>query len=193
MKYVLFFLTLSCLVASCGSFNNGKLRFVKTDNVQREIIEASAKSVETKDRTHSFATTTSIETPVQSSDVDRSDAEIASDIAIEQQQDIPQTSIDDSLEQANSEIVDQALQADRNAKAAAIQSGIGIVTPFIPLLGIIMTILGLVFYKRASKSRYITLAGERNLRLSRVFLIIDAVIIGISLLFLLFFLVLMFL
>jgi hypothetical protein len=193
MKYVLFFFTLSILVASCGSFNNGKLRFVKTENAQREIIETSAKSVKTEDRTHSFATTTSIETPVQSSDVDRSDAEIASDIAIEQKQDIQQTSIDDSLEQANSEIVDQALQAERNAKAAAIQSGIGIVTPFIPLLGIIMTILGLVFYKRASKSRYITLAGERNLRLSRVFLIIDAVIIGISLLFLLFFLVLLFL
>ena len=46
MKYVLFFFTLSILVASCGSFNNGKLRFVKTNNTQREIIETSAKSDE---------------------------------------------------------------------------------------------------------------------------------------------------
>jgi hypothetical protein len=193
MKYVLFFLTLSILVASCGSFNNGKLRFVKTNNTQREIIVTSAKSDEKEDRTHSFATTTTIETPNQSSDVNRSDAEITSDRTIEPQQDIQQSSIDDSLTQDNSEIVDQAFQAERNAKAAAIQSGIGIVTPFIPLLGIIMTILGLVFYKKANRSRYITLAGERNLRLSRVFLIIDAVIIGLSLLFLLFFLVLLFL
>jgi len=193
MKYVLFFLTLSFLVASCGSLNNGKLRYVKTNNPSREVIEIPTKSTETDDRTFTSATTTTIETPIQSSDITPSDAEIQADTEIAYQQELQQTNVDDSLEQANAEIVDQAIQAEKNAKAAAIQSGIGFITPLIPLLGIIMTILGLVFYKRASKSRYITLEGERNLRLSRVFLIIDAVIIGISVLFVLFFLVLVFL
>ena len=191
MKYVLIFLTLSFLVASCGSFHNGKLRYVKTNNIPREIIEPSAKSIETEDRTHPVVTSSSVETTIQTSDVNRSSADIISDQTIEQQEEIQQPNMDDSLAQDNSETLGQAIQAERNAKAAAIQSGIGLVTPFIPLLGIIMTILGLVFYKRASKSRYITLDGERNLRLSRVFLIIDAAIIGLYILLALFFLVLL--
>ncbi len=76
-------------------------------------------------------------------------------------------------ELSSEQIISQALRSEKNAKTAFGFSIGGLITLFVPYIGIIGIIFGFIFYTRAHNARFITPNGESKLKSARTLLFID--------------------
>lgn len=85
---------------------------------------------------------------------------------------------DEPDEISNEEKLDQAVWAEKQATISSVFAALGLAgSIFMPPLGLLMVILGFVFFYRGNRSRFITANGERTLNLSKVLLILSTAIL----------------
>jgi hypothetical protein len=83
----------------------------------------------------------------------------------------------EEVEPTDQQKVDMAMQAEKQANASFYLFLSGLISVLMPLVGIILFGFGLSNFMKASNSRFITPLGEERLRVAKVFLVIDAVIL----------------
>jgi hypothetical protein len=83
----------------------------------------------------------------------------------------------EEVEPTDQQKVDMAMQAEKQANTSFYLFLSGLISVIMPLVGIILFVFGLSNFMKASNSRFITPFGEERLRVAKVFLIIDAVIL----------------
>ncbi len=192
MRSLIGFLCLISILAGCGSSRTGQLRLIKVNNQRLAVIERDDNQTVQTDvlikESDDVGITNTIHLSDEISVASKSNQlEYADRIRIKNVSalNVPQNkpSPEDTIIQSN-EIADKALEAEKNSKLALGFSigGLSIFIPFVGFLGIISFIIGAVFYGKANKSKYITPEGQRNLKISKVLIIIESVIIGIALL-----------
>ncbi|MDG2441077.1 MAG: hypothetical protein P8M19_05350 [Crocinitomicaceae bacterium] len=188
MRLLLLGITL-ILISSCG---HHKIRFIRMPEVVR--VSNDSDQAQT-DPSSDFRALSQIEegTIVISSndsqffETDPTEAEVVSSMTIQDSTELTDT---------EQQIIEwQAIKAEHTAKRATLNSalflpaialGIGAVfltgsmIPFFvgALIGLVFLILGIIYYKRASGSRYITQKGERFLNYALIILIANALIIA---------------
>lgn len=179
MKRALVFFPLILFLGSCGTLNNGKLRFVKARNnsvvivdepktqnsaeSEAQLVNETANTIESKE-IQNTAFEDELSTPTNT---------------IEQQEVIEQVTIDDSLETRDDEITNRALQTQKMAvQSTALLAG-GIIGFSIPFLGLVLFIWGASKYINARKERYNTMKGERYLTASTILLIINSILVAL--------------
>lgn len=179
MKRALVFFSLILFLGSCGTLNNGKLRFVKARNnsvvivdepktqnsaeSEAQLVNETANTIESKE-IQNTAFEDELSTPTNT---------------IEQQEVIEQVTIDDSLETRDDEITNRALQTQKMAvQSTALLAG-GIIGFSIPFLGLVLFIWGASKYINARKERYNTMKGERYLTASTILLIINSILVAL--------------
>lgn len=185
MKHIALLLFLVTF-ASCGTFKTkfSQLRYVKVADQEITIIEKSASTNTSESKESNFEKEikkeeiSSLET---TADVSNNEKLLISEKTIQpvkvDQKETNQVIVDD-----DAEIVDQAFRAEKNASASMYLAIAGILT-IIPYLGIFPLLIGFILYLRAKSSRYITPLGEDRLRISKIFLIIDTIILILWLIF----------
>ena len=136
MKRALVFLSLIIFLGSCGTLNNGKLRFVKARNTTVVIVDEpkTQNSAEAEDQLVNETANT-----IEANEIENT--EFVDELStptntIEQQEVIEQVTIDDSLETKNDEITNRALHTQKMAvQSTALLAG-GIIGFSIPFLGL---------------------------------------------------------
>ena len=176
MKHLFAFFALTFILASCGSINNGKLRFVKAQ--PQEIVSTEKES---HSKSPMAILPEQIELEQQSEDLEQTKDELV--ISTEEknipvQELNPKVLIDDSLETVQNDQLEKALKTEKlSIKSTGMFIG-GIVTSLIPFLGLVFFLLGISNYFAAKQERYNTLKGERYLSASKVLMIINAILVA---------------
>jgi len=182
MKYFTLIITIAIL-SSCGIYNSktAHLRYVKVDNQEVAILEKTAKKhikETTAENENDISNNTAIVDATQTNfliqEPQFSSVEKEQISRIQQQSN---NTTNDKKSDEEDDVVNQAYLAEKDANIAM---GFSIAAT---LFGIIPFIIGLIFYKKAKSSRYITPIGERRLKVSKVFLIIETIIYGIEIIF----------
>lgn len=172
MKHLFTFFALTLLLASCGTLNNGKLRFVKAQ--PQEIVS-------TEKETHSKHPIEQIEVKQQTADLEQTSDVVSTsteDNLIPTKELIHEVEMDDSLETVQNDQLEKALKTEKLAiKSTGMFIG-GIITSLIPFLGLVFFLLGVSNYFAAKQERYNTLKGERYLSASKVLFIINAILVA---------------
>lgn len=191
MKQLFMFFTLTVILVSCGTLNNGKLRFVKTQPQEIISLENETPSkeavVHVKVDKHEFELQT----------LDNRETKDVAKPLIEEQIYPAETknhaiSIDDSLEIVRADQLEKALKTEQLAiKSTGFFIG-GILTSLVPFLGLLFFLLGVSNFLMARNQRYNTLRGERYLTISKILFAINVFLVAFCL-FLLIILVLAFL
>jgi len=179
MKHLFTFFAFTILLASCGTLNKGKLRFVKARPNTVVIVDEpkTQNSAEAADQHVNETANTFVVNEIENT-------EFVDDVTtptntIEQQAVIEQVTIDDSLETKNDEITSRALHTQKMAvQSTALLAG-GIIGFSIPFLGLILFIWGASKYINARKERYNTMKGERYLTASTILLIINSILVAL--------------
>lgn len=192
-----YFSILLIFLASCGTISQyGQLRLVKTGQNEVPVLEKNIaqgepnKGSESVNEEQQLVLASSEEK--QESPIDLQNqliVERSSEIKIELEDLEPE----EDSEEAKQAIVDQAIKAEKNARTSSVLLSAGLISLFMPYLGVIFYILGLIFYSKSKSSRYITPFGEGRLNTSKTLLIIDSVILGLWTLLFVFLLLLLFL
>jgi hypothetical protein len=185
MKYF-FFIILLAIISSCGTFSswNGQLRYVKVANQEIAIIEKSTSTdaVEIKE-SHFEKEIEREETSFLETTADVSNNEkLVISKKNNQLVNIDLKETNQLITDDEDEIVNQAFRTEKNASASMYFAIAGILT-IIPYLGIFPLLIGFILYLRANSSRYITPLGEDRLRISKIFLIIDTIILILWIMF----------
>jgi len=182
MKYF-FFIILLVIISSCGTFNswNGQLRYVKVANQEIAIIEKSTSTDAVEIKESHFEKeieregTSFLET---TADVSNNEKLVIS----KKNNQLVNKETNQLITDDEDEIVNQAFRTEKNASASMYFAIAGILT-IIPYLGIFPLLIGFILYLRANSSRYITPLGEDRLRISKIFLIIDTIILILWIMF----------
>jgi hypothetical protein len=182
MRYFTFLVLLVFLLSSCGFLGpaNGKLRYVKTDQGTTFVLDRADETTADLFESESLQKEESTIPEVNEFNSKATDFTVASEhISIKRNVEDIET-IAQPLElnpDEDERIVAQAYEAERAANTSFILMVIGLVSAFAPYLGIIPFFIGLYFYSKSDRSRYITQYGERRLQSAQVVLIIDSVIL----------------
>lgn len=192
-----YFSILLIFLASCGTISQyGQLRLVKTGQNEVPVLEKNIAQGEPNKGSESVneeqQLVLAFREVKQESPIDLQNqliVERSSEIKIELEDLEPE----EDSEEAKQAIVDQAIKAEKNARTSSVLLSAGLISLFMPYLGVIFYILGLLFYSKSKSSRYITPFGEGRLNTSKTLLIIDSVILGLWTLLFVFLLLLLFL
>jgi hypothetical protein len=176
MKHLFTFFAITILLASCGSLNKGKLRFVKAQPQEIVSIEKETHSKPPiSDPTEQIDLKQQTEDLEQTSDIATTTTE---DKFVSEQTLNHEVSIDDSLESVQDDQIEKALKTEKLAiKSTGMFIG-GIITSLIPFLGLVFFLFGVSNYFAAKNERYNTLKGERYLNASKVLFIINAILVA---------------
>jgi len=196
MRYLVFFTIALVLLSGCGTARIKKVRVVMDDdeivNIQksRSFEVNSSVNVATVSENDLIATTEEVESGV-------------SEVILSPSRQIPTLSVTEQDEVASSpneidERVALAYRAERHARraysnlmAAGITTGVGFIFPPLFLASLILFIIGVIYYSRANRARYITEFGERRRKAAFVWLMIN-VALGLLVLLLATFILLIF-
>jgi len=196
MRYLVFFTIALVLLSGCGTARIKKVRVVMDDdeivNIQksRSFEVNSSVDVATVSENDLIATTEEVESGV-------------SEVILSPSRKIPTLSVTEQDEVASSpneidERVALAYRAERHARraysnlmAAGITTGVGFIFPPLFLASLILFIIGVIYYSRANRARYITEFGERRRKAAFVWLMIN-VALGLLVLLLATFILLIF-
>jgi hypothetical protein len=182
MYRLLLFISILLTISSCGTLSTGgKLRLVKTDKKETPVIERTFAASEKE------TVTQRTEEPVVETFAASSESEEL--VSVSDETADPQASIlkskvvkdledKDAIEPDDDEkIANEAIKAERDANVSLFLFVGGLISAIVPYLGIIPFIIGLIFYSRSKRARYITPFGDNRTRLATIFMIIDAVIL----------------
>lgn len=182
---ILFALT---LFSSCGVMHqSGHLRLVKTEKAEIPVIvknDAKQSGLETndfdatKDKESSVELTASNETQIP---IETTDETL--EVQVKVSPNVEDLEPDPTDEASNELVIQQATQAERQARTSVPLFGSALISIFMPYIGIFIFIAGLIFYSKANSSRYITPFGQEKLRVSKILLILDSIILGLWFLF----------
>lgn len=89
-------------------------------------------------------------------------------------------------EPSEQEKADMAFQSERQANTSLYLFLSGLISVFMPYVGIFLFGIGLYFFSKARNARFITPKGESRLNTAKVFLVIDSVILLLWLLLIVF-------
>ena len=185
MKFI-FVLSVIFTLVSCGATRNGQLRLVKVNNHEIAVIEKNTKISQPINQETELSTANIEHETIQNhTDVITSEKPFEFKQTKQKTLEIPLTKKiepepTDTIK--NKEIEQQALEAETRAKLALGFSigAISMIIPFLSFLGILSFILGIVFYSKANKARYITPEGQKKLKISKGVLIAESILIGIA-------------
>ncbi|MFN5909698.1 MAG: hypothetical protein ACK45H_00040 [Bacteroidota bacterium] len=186
MKQVIPLMLLLVVLSSCGALApvNGKIRLVRSAKseevkvierstgsselaVLEEVAPASPKVMQRESGT--------LETSVDNASKDFPtlfpEDEERKDVKVEIR------SPEDLLPDEDERIINEALKAERDANSAFWLFLTGLSSVFVPYLGFIPFIIGLIFYSRSRNARYITPLGERRSSAATVLLVIDSIVL----------------
>ncbi len=192
MRLLLFGIVL-ILISSCG---HHKIRFTRMP----EVIELSPKTV--KDPTNNrsdnqhqslVSETEIVQTSHNSSLIDQEVAALEQGFLV-----IPRTKQDSTeLTDTEKQIIEwQAQKAEHNAKRSTLNSALflpsvalGVISSFLigssipaivgAIIGLALLVLGILYYGRASGSRYITPKGERFLKIALITMILNGAAVAV--------------
>jgi hypothetical protein len=196
MRYTSCLFLLALILSSCSIYgsSNGKLRYVRSENKEIAVLDKTAErdnNVEYLSQKEIVQEVlTSKNTVVQSTsdvteikdDFDAHDTELEK---IELSNQHRTTQPLDLNPDEDERIIQEAYDAERAANTSFILLLVGLISAFFPYIGIIPFLIGLIFYSKGDRSRYITQFGERKLRSAKVVMIIDSVILLLWLLLIL--------
>lgn len=186
-------------LTSCGVWNSGssKLRYVRSDKTEIVIVEREHAA---KDKSKEIQPELELS---QNQFVQEDHGKIPSNLTDDQ---TPPPMEEDHLSNLweekpfqqhelnhpmdlnpdkDEQIIQEAYEAERAANTSFILMLVGLISIFAPYLGIIPFIIGLIFYAKSDRSRYITQFGERKQRSAEVVMIIDGIILVLWLLLIL--------
>lgn len=196
MRYLVFITIALVLLSSCGTARIKKVRVVMGED---EIVSVqknrssevnSSLDIAAASENDLSATTEEIETGV-------------SEVILSPSRKIPTLSFPEEGEVVSNpneidERVALAYKAERHARraysnlmAAGITAGVGFIFPPLFLASLILFIIGVIYYSRASRARYITEFGERRRKAAFIWLMIN-VALGLIVLLLTTFILLIF-
>ncbi len=182
MKYFTLIITIAIL-SSCGIYNSkiAHLRYVKVDNQDVAILEKSSNK-EIKENTQKNTEEISENAAILEANQTNLVIQNVQFPSVEKEQisrvqHQSNNTTNDKKSDEEDDVVNQAYRAEKDANIAM---GFSIAAT---LFGIIPFIIGLIFYKKAKSSRYITPTGESRLKVSKVFLIVETIIYGIEIIF----------
>jgi hypothetical protein len=196
MRYLVFFTIALVLLSGCGTARIKKVRVVMDDdqivNIQKNRSSEvnSSLDIAASSENDLTATTEEIETGV-------------SEVILSPSRKIPKLSFPEEAEVVSNpneidERVALAYKAERHARraysnlmAAGITAGVGFIFPPLFLASLILFIIGVIYYSRASRARYITEFGERRRKAAFIWLMIN-VALGLIVLLLTTFILLIF-
>jgi hypothetical protein len=92
----------------------------------------------------------------------------------------------EEVEPTDQQKVDMAYQSERQANTSLYLFLSGLISVFMPYLGIFLFGIGLYFFAKARNARFITPEGESRLNTARIFLVIDSAILLLWLLLIVF-------
>ena len=198
MRYLVFITIVLVLLSSCGTARIKKVRVVMGED---EIVSVqknrssevnSSLDIAAASENDLAATTEEIETGV-------------SEVILSPSRKIPTLSFPEEGEVVSNpneidERVALAYKAERHARraysnlmAAGITAGVGFIFPPLFLASLILFIIGVIYYSRASRARYITEFGERRRKAAFIWLMINVALGLIVLLLTTFILLILFL
>lgn len=198
MRYLVFITIALVLLSSCGTARIKKVRVVMGED---EIVSVqknrssevnSSLDIAAASENDLSATTEEIETGV-------------SEVILSPSRKIPTLSFPEEGEVVSNpneidERVALAYKAERHARraysnlmAAGITAGVGFIFPPLFLASLILFIIGVIYYSRASRARYITEFGERRRKAAFIWLMINVALGLIVLLLTTFILLILFL
>lgn len=196
MRYLVFFAIALVLLSGCGAARIKKVRVVMDDdqivNIQKNRSSEvnSSLDIAASSENDLTATTEEIETGV-------------SEVILSPSRKIPTLSFPEEGEVvSNPNEIDERValtyKAERHARraysnlmAAGITAGVGFIFPPLFLASLILFIIGVIYYSRASRARYITEFGERRRKAAFIWLMIN-VALGLIVLLLTTFILLIF-
>lgn len=188
MRYTSYLFLLVLVLSSCSIYSpgNGKLRYVRSDKGEIAIVERAEKEVSTisQDQEKIALNENIAETlPDQKVILIDHGSDGSDQLDKVSQEEIDQTALPKDLNpDLDERIIDEAYEAESAANTSFILMLVGLISAFAPYLGIIPFIIGLIFYAKSDRSRYITQFGERKQRSAQVVMIIDSVILSLWLL-----------
>lgn len=185
MKHIALLLLL-VTIASCGTFKTkfSQLRYVKVADQEIAVIENSNSKNTSEIKVSNFQKElekeeiSSLETTAEVSNNEK----LLISKKPKQQVKVDYKETNQTTKDDGADIVNQAFRAEKNASATLFLSIAGILI-IIPYLGILPLLIGFIFYLKANSSRYITPLGQDRLRISKIFLIIDTVILILWIIF----------
>lgn len=198
MRYLVFFIIALVLLSSCGTARIKKVRVVIDEDeivgVQKNGSSQvnSSLDIAAASENDLAATTEEIETGV-------------SEVILSPSRKIPTLSFPEEGEVVSNpneidERVALAYKAERHARraysnlmAAGITAGVGFIFPPLFLASLILFIIGVIYYSRASRAWYITEFGERRRKAAFIWLMINVALGLIVLLLTTFILLILFL
>jgi hypothetical protein len=196
MRYLVFITIVLVLLSSCGTARIKKVRVVMVEDeivsVQKNRSSQVNSSLDIAAASENVlaATTEEIETGV-------------SEVILSPSRKIPTLSFPEEGEVVSNpneidERVALAYKAERHARraysnlmAAGITAGVGFIFPPLFLASLILFIIGVIYYSRASRAHYITEFGERRRKVAFIWLMIN-VALGLIVLLLTTFILLIF-
>jgi hypothetical protein len=182
MKNLFSIILVAFVLVSCGALQStgGKLRLVKTGN-EGEVLVIEKSAGERPNHIEEVhlekLTGSTIQIPSEQSTT----ASMLNDGLSSSEQVVPSNRTiakpQDLLPDEDERIIQEALQAEGDANTSFWLFLSGLSSAFLPYLGIIPFIIGLIYYSRSRNSRYITQFGERRSNAATVLLVIDGVIL----------------
>lgn len=190
MRYTSYLFLLVLVLSSCSIYSpgNGKLRYVRSEKGEISIVERSEKghSIATQDleKENVLVVENSTEILSQQNESlrDEVNKEVIDSDKVSNEKVSERAEPKDLNPDLDERIIDEAYEAERAANTSFILMLVGLISAFAPYLGIIPFIIGLIFYTKSDRSRYITQFGERKQQSARVVMIIDTIILSLWLL-----------
>jgi flagellar motor component MotA len=181
------FLLLIVILASCGSLSTGfnHVKLVKTEKSEQVVLENEhAKERESTAQNQFLHIQSSTEEKTLAQLEPKKAEEIGAPL-LSSKFEIPKISTEPDSTANNDdsdEIISQAIQTEKMAGKSMGFLIASFLTSWIPILGLVLFILGVVNYFKARKERYITEKGQTYLLISTIILIVNAILIALALL-----------
>lgn len=196
MRYTSCLFLLVLILSSCSIYgsSNGKLRYVRSENEEIAVLDKSDERENHEEYLSQKEIVQEVLISKNSSVESRTEVtEIKDDFGgIDSAAEKNELSNRDQSTQPldlnpdeDERIVQEAYDAERAANTSFILLLVGLISVFFPYLGLIPFLIGLIFYSKGDRSRYITQFGERKLRSAKVVMIIDSVVLLLWLLLIL--------
>ena len=169
------------ILTACGT---SKIRYVRSKGEPQKVIQQEERNqlaLKEVEKTSSSIVEEAITSTEEDVAPTYSEVEDLFESIVEIEENV--TVADDEPKTVDKDKIYAALRAEQNAKrskALLISSTAtfiaSVILPFAFLAAIILYVIGNVYYTRANNSRYITLEGERHLRVAEIFNIISIVL-----------------
>jgi hypothetical protein len=187
MRYTSYLFLLVLALSSCSVYGpgNGKLRYVRSDKGEIAIVERTENehlnSFQDLEKANiSVVDYTAEALPEQKVNLTDQGSIALDKVSVEKTEETAKPK--DLNPDLDERILDEAYEAERAANTSFILLLAGLISAIAPYLGIIPFIIGLIFYAKSDRSRYITQFGERKQRSAQAVMIIDTVILSLWLL-----------